>query len=332
MVADEVFSCGHFTKWILLTKELYVSNYVLVATLVLLSVPSAVLNALVFIVIWQNPSLQTPSNIFLTNLAISDLAVAAVASPLMVTWKLLEIGDTTSNSTCKVAYVGGLITSAFGSFSFFTVTAATVDRHLALRLHLSYTSVVTTRKVVITCGVLLVSSLVLSSLTLIGVTEFTIGVLSSSFVCVFIMNYCYYKIYSVFRHHHTQIQSYQLGASHPESSIPNLRRFRKTVINLLYVLGLYLFLYLPFICAALTREILGDTMFTLSFMNISIAIAFLNSFVNPLVYCWRIKEFRVGIKAILPLRDVFLRMRQCCRVEKKEKIAGLNITGKSFVV
>lgn len=333
MVADEEFSCGHFTTWILLTKELYFSNYILVGTLIFLSIPSAFLNFLVFIVIWQNPSLQTPSNIFLSNLAISDLAVSAIAAPLIVTWKLLEISDTTSNSTCSVAYIGSLITIAFGSFSFFIVTVATVDRHLALQLHLTYPSVVTSRRVIITCGILLVSSLVLSSLTLIGITGFTIAVLSSSFVCVFIMNYCYCKIYLVFRHHHTQIQSYRIDAAHSGSSLPNMHRYRKTVINLLYVLGLYLLLYVPFICAALTREVLGDTTITLGFMNVSIAIAFLNSFVNPLVYCWRIKEFRAGIKAILPFLDIFLRIRQCFRKEKRKKITGLNrITQQAFVV
>ena len=82
----------------------------------------------------------------------------------------------------------------------------------------------------------------------------------------------------------------------------DISKFRKSVLTMLYVLAAILLSYLPcgisFLITLFLKTEVSE--FTLS---IGGSIVLLNSSINPLVYCWRIKEIRRFV--VLKLRRVF---------------------------
>ena len=89
----------------------------------------------ILITIWKTFSVHSVANILLASLAVSDLAVGLVVQPLFIASLLSEI------------FIVKLLFNIFSSFlcwaSFINITAITVDRLLALQLHLRYHALVT---------------------------------------------------------------------------------------------------------------------------------------------------------------------------------------------
>ena len=146
--------CLLMTQWTQNAAELQ-STYVATSIVNgLCSFMAITCNLVVIFVIVCNSSLHTLSYVLLCNLAISDLGVGLVVQPLfiaLITLKLKEEADLSFK--LGAAYI---LTSVYlGSLSFFTITAISVDRFLAVYLANKYRSTVTIKKtklVVFFCG------------------------------------------------------------------------------------------------------------------------------------------------------------------------------------
>ena len=118
---------------------LVVNSKILIALIFLntfISITATIGNLLVLATVWQGPNLRSPSNTLLFGLALSDLCVGLVSEPLYV------------GNQAVVSRHSGKITSC----TLLTVTAMSVDRYLAIYLHVWYEQVVTekrTRKVIL---------------------------------------------------------------------------------------------------------------------------------------------------------------------------------------
>ena len=117
-----------------------------------------------------------------------------------------------------------------------------VDRYLAIYLHLRYEQLVTvkkTRKVVLCLW--LISSL--PSVIMVfdqAMTSYLVMTLIIA-VCLVIISFVWIKIYQVVRHHQAQIQD-QMGIA---SQSFNITRFRNSVINTILVFLIVLVCYTP---------------------------------------------------------------------------------------
>ena len=94
-------------------------------------------NSKVLTTIWKNPSLHSPAHILLASLAVSDLAVGLVGQPLFIVHLF--------SRTRTVPLVYFICSSFFRGEAFLPITAISLDRLLALQLHLRYHSLVTFR-------------------------------------------------------------------------------------------------------------------------------------------------------------------------------------------
>lgn len=92
-------------------------------------------NSAVLITIWKTSSLHSSANVLLVCLAVSDLTVSLVSQPLFIANVLSQI------TTVKLLV--GILGPFLNTTSFMTVTAISVDRLLALQLHLRYKAQVT---------------------------------------------------------------------------------------------------------------------------------------------------------------------------------------------
>lgn len=82
-----------------------------------------------------------------------------------------------------------------------------------------------------------------------------------------------------------------------------MRRFKKSVLNMFVIWFLMLLCYLPLICISTLVMLLGRSYSIHLAFNFTTSVMFVNSSINPIVFCWRIREFRVAVRKTL--RDVF---------------------------
>ena len=245
-----------------------------------LSVVAVLGNSAVLTTIWKNPSLHSPANILLANLAVSDLAVGLVGQPLFIAYFF--------SRTRTDALVYFICSSFFCGATFLTITAISFDRLLALQLHLRYHSLVTTFRVnVVVLLIWLVSAFFSSTfvwnsdLFYISISPVTWTLAVGNFVV-------YLKIFLVVRRHQSQIHLQQQGRN--RTNLTSVKRLKKSAFNTFLVFILLVCCYLPY------SLYLADVDIPYSMV---VTMFFLNSSLNPLVYCWRVRDLRSAMKRML---------------------------------
>ena len=116
------------------------------------------------------------------------------------------------------------------------------------------------------------------------------------FIVTFVV---YTRIYFTVRRHKKQIHSMQVQEVAHSDEIKNFIVLIKSTVSLFYVYLLLLIFYLPFfICSAVIR-ILGSSIASKHFFLYSLTLIFLNSSLNPVIYCWKMRHVRHAIMDIL---------------------------------
>lgn len=82
-----------------------------------------------------------------------------------------------------------------------------------------------------------------------------------------------------------------------------MRHFKKSVFNMFVIWFLMLVCYLPLICTSALFTLLGRSYSMHLAFNFTTSVMFLNSSINPVVFCWRIREFRAAVRKTL--RELF---------------------------
>ena len=137
--------CLHLTQWMQNAAELQ-STYVATSIVNgLCSVIAVTCNLVVILVIVRNSLLHTPSYVLLCNLAVSDLGVGPAVQPVYIALIIAQLKEE-ADLSCKFGATYLLISVCLGFVSFFTVTAISVDRFLAVYLAIKYRSTVTVKK------------------------------------------------------------------------------------------------------------------------------------------------------------------------------------------
>ena len=80
---------------------------------------------------------------------------------------------------------------------------------------------------------------------------------------------------------------------------------RKSALTILYVYGLFVISYLPvFVIMLIIQTLTGMKTKTMMIaVNYAATAVFINSFLNPVVYCWRIREIRRAVKNVLRMNQ-----------------------------
>ena len=253
-------------------------------------------NSLILVALHKNTSLHPPSKLLLRCLTITDLCVGVIGQPLTVTANFSVLFERWQ--LCLVTQMlNQCFNGIFFAVSLLTITAISVDRLLALLLRLRYRQIVTVKRV---------RALVILLWLIPSVTGIVVSVLSSSlfylhileFVTVLtaliISTYSYTRIFLVIRRQKLQLQDGHGG--HTERTRFCMSRYKKTVFNALWVHLTLVTSYLPFvIISGLT---IAQGLSSLSFYGQAWALilVYFNSSLNPVLYCWRIKEIRQAVK------------------------------------
>ncbi|XP_031551195.1 neuromedin-U receptor 2-like [Actinia tenebrosa] len=273
------------------------------------TVTAVVGNLLVLIAILKKLSLTEPSYALLVCLAISDLGVGLICHPLYVIWKLNWLINGLSDKYYQIRFYLSFISTYFASVSLLTVTAVSCERFLALHYHLRYKSMVTPKKLLSAVLFPWIFSALLNIFDYFfpDVNFYAQGLFIP--LCLLTTSFAYIRIYFILRRHHNQIkcQATAMSQGNDQHSTKqeefDLQSFRKSVTGMLLIYALQLVCYLPH----LVVEIFYKRQYTLGVgivRNITITGVYINSSLNPIIYCCRLSVVRQAIKQILGFKNV----------------------------
>ena len=256
---------------------------------IFLSVTAFLGNAQILVALHKESSLHPPSKLLYRCLATTDLCVGLVTQPAGATyWMSLAHEDW---SLCRYAKVIGFVTtSILVLVSLLTLTAISVDRLLALLLGLGYRQVVTLKRIYMIVATFWVVSGVAAAMTLVDsrITFWYSNI--GTLLCLVISIASYTKIFRTLSDHHTQVQQPS------QLNTLNMARYRKAVYSALWVQLALVVCYLPYsIMRVLFVYSALDPPRVLAWA-MTVVLTYLNSTLNPFLYCWKISEVRQAVK------------------------------------
>jgi len=260
-----------------------------------LSYTAIMLNIVTIHAIRKASSLTKTLKTLLLSLAVSDLGVGLLGQPVYtsILVKLLQ----KQNPDCDTHLVFVVILNVFLFASFFGVLAISVDRFLAIHFHLRYQELVTHKRVVVVVisiwqlSVFLPLTLLWISIEIYSLIRLFLGVIGLLLTTV-----VYIKIYFAARRHKNQIQALQVQGEAENGDMANFASLIKSVVGVFYVS----LVFLPFFIRDATRVAISDPTISLKkFYLFSSTLLFLNSSLNPVIYCWKMRHIRRAVMDIL---------------------------------
>ena len=265
---------------------------------IFLTYTAFMLNIVTIYAIYKTSTMPKTLKTLLLSLACSDVAVGLFSQPLytffLINWLRLD------NPSCNAKQVRTISNTLFSGASFLGVVAVSVDRFLAVHLHLRYQELVTHRRVVIVVIGIWVYSAFLSLIILweLHSTRDLLRTISAAFGFIITL-VVYIRIYQTVRRHKNQIQSMQIRNEAQSEEIKNFNILIRSAAGIFYVYLVFLICYLPyFICKAVI-QIYGSSIVLKKLYLYSLTLVFLNSSLNPVIYCWKMKHIRHTIIDIL---------------------------------
>ena len=196
--------------------------------------------------------------------------------------------------------------------SFFSVVAITVDRFLAIHLHLRYQELVTHKRVIgVVISIWVISaflSLVFPAVRLEWIPKKVPGIMFVAIcaVCFITTGFLHYKIYVSVRHHTGHIQALQVQEEAQNREMTNAVRVRKTTLATFYIYFFFLACYVPIFCVNLALLFCGQTALIRHLQYYVSTLVLSNSSLNPLIYSWKMRHIRHAVinilRSVLPCR------------------------------
>ena len=266
---------------------------------IVLSITAFLGNALILVALHKVSSIYPPTKLFFRCLAVTDLCVGLVVQPLFVTSMLVSFTNMDVNALNSVIEANRVSSFVLCGVSLFTSTAISVDRLLALLLGLRYRHVVTLRRVrvIIICFWLIAgSTTAISILCGNNISLFLIPIYTT--VSVVTSIFCYSRIHFRIRHHQVQLLNNVPQGQPNEGSIPlNIARYKKTVVTVSWVQLALVVCYAPAVVITVL-EVMGMEPHVVAFST-AYSLVYFNSSLNPILYCWKIKEVKKEVKDTL---------------------------------
>ena len=233
----------------------------------------------------------------LLSQAVSYLGVGLLVQPMVVA----EVISPKQNNEAK--RVARLIpTNLFIFATLFSVTALCADRFLAIHLHLRYQELVTYKRVAAAVISIWVISALISLVRLFLPTQIMyVSFVSIISACIITATFLSAKLYLTIRRHIDQIQVPQVAQNDQGESV---QRKRKSAMASLYVYLVFIVCYLPDDCVLIIIATNSEPRIDVNHLQFyTLTLVFLNSTLNPLIYCWKMKRIQHTI--VGTLRNLF---------------------------
>ena len=277
------------------TEEVFITNIVTCILNSFFSLLTCIGNFIVVFAIGKTRDLHSPSFILLGCLAVSDLLVGLICQPLFVAHKIAELKENFA-VFCKLKVLQSLSAWITGGVSLFILAAVLIDRLLALTLHLRYNTIVTVPRVFQTTIALWIFATVTVLPRFWMASKWHFIPIALGVLKFFVIVISVWKIFRIVRKHQQQIKGQTIAVSHLPANTVKILKCRKSAVTVLYIYGLLLIFYLPLMVLLVMEKFVGYTRTVRIVYEYAATAVFINSCLNPVVYCWRISEIRRAVK------------------------------------
>ena len=277
-----------------------------------LSYTTIILNIVTIHAIRKTALLPKPLRTLLLSLAASDVGVGLLVQPLYISTLVSRLNKKRIDCISYKILLAAM--NFFCISSLLNVVTISVDRFLAVHLHLRYQELVTHKRVIAA----VISIWLFSAIISFSVFWDSLFIISQVIwlvimtVCPIVVVIVYWRIYIVLKRHKNQIQSLQIQEVQQEvqnGDLSNFLRLRKSALGTFYVCVVFLICYLP--SHILSFLLLARLLSPISFyeaLPYAITLLFLNSSLNPVIYCWKMGPIRRTLMDIM--RGIVNRFRE----------------------
>ena len=272
-----------------------------------------ILNIVTIHAIRKTALLPKPLRTLLLSLAVSDVGVGLLVQPFyistMVTWLKQKRID------CIYYKRLMAVMKFFCVSSVCNVVTISLDRFLAVHLHLRYQELVTHKRVIAAViSIWLLSAIISTSVFWdpLLISSQVIGFVIMT-VCPIVVVIVYWRIYIVLKRHKIQIEGLQIQELQQEVQngdlLNFLRKLRKSVLGTFFVCIVFLLCYLPcfILSVLLIARLLSASYFYVARLY-EMTLFFLHSSLNPVMYCWKMRPIRRTLMDIM--RSIVNRFRK----------------------
>lgn len=258
--------------------------------------PTVLLNMLVIVVVSTKPSLQTKYHLILASMAGTDLAVGIAVQPVFITGLIYHLVGGSPLVFCNIIKIPLVATASLSLASLFHLMLIGIERVVAMKYSFQYDSILKKKRLIVASVTCWLASIVHFAVRFAEKTDEQISgpalfILIATFMSVIF--YCHISVYVVCRRHLKQIKSEQVSGEATAKFLSERKAWKTTTI----VLGGLLLSFVP----GLLRGIVNVFSFPLptSVAHVTLSFIMLNSFFNPIIYCWRSKIIRQTIMELL---------------------------------
>ena len=277
-----------------------------------LSYTTITLNIVTIHAIRKTALLPKPLRTLLLSLAASDVGVGLLVQPLYISTLVSRLNQKRIDCISYKKLFAAM--NFFCISSLLNVVTISVDRFLAVHLHLRYQELVTHKRVI--AGVIsiwLFSTIISScafydSLLIISQVVWFVNIT----VCLITVVIVYWRIYIVLKRHKNQIRGLQIqevqqGVQNDDLS--NFLKLRKSALGTFYVCIVFMICYLPsYILSFLQMARLLSPISLYEASLYTTTLVFLNSSLNSVIYCWKMGPIRRSLMDIM--RGIVNRFRE----------------------
>ena len=283
------------------------------AILALLNIISGVLavssNLLVLTAISKFSALRTVSNFFIASLAVADISVGVLMNPVYAS--IFIVNATENNHPLRVTeHWLWLQTTVVSTF---TLTAVSIERHIAVTKCFRYTEIVTLNRCIYGIASIWIFSILYASQRFLFHGDedlpslWICTTILTVFLPFFVISYCYVYIFKAARS-----QCIRIAADN--SLCKEVLKNKKAACTLCIVIGLFALLWLPSLALSLWHISVADPLERQCIDYLWFWAAFLSftsSFFNPWIYTIRTKEFRMAFLKVLRVKSKSWEMDIC---------------------
>ena len=275
---------------------------------IFLAITASLGNTLILIALHKVTSIYPPTKLLFRCLAVTDLLVGLISQPLYVTTFFPEF--TAWNVNVTILLTDEFFFRLLPAVSLLTSSAISLDRLLALLLGLRYRHTVTLRRVwlVIVCFWLISApeatvSIIYEHPILPEISSWLFSSLLTFSLLVSVFSYA--KIFKTLRYRQVQVHRNTQQGQRPNGggNQLNIARYKKTVYSIAWVQLALLICYFPYILIRWlsVKPSYSTEIYILS--ELFVTLIYLNSSLNPALYCWRIRDVKQEVKNII--RKIF---------------------------
>lgn len=276
-------------------------------------------NAFVVYAVWKDPLKNlrcSPPNFVLQSMAIADLLVGLLLSPMHAYWLFSLAVAQKSALSYHVIY--SFSSTLYGS-SLAHVTLLTIDRFVAVVQPLKYRSIMTRRRINLAISLVWLYFICFGSAAFVFVNGFFVMsiVFGVQMITLLQITFCFYgviiyRLHKNYKAWQKRILRDNVRVSQQQLYVDKEGRFAKAIA---FVIFISLFFITPFVvltclvyfcvpCYSYPKMLFAST-------GLEITLSYLNSASNPFVYCWRFPKYRELLKRYFKI--VF----RCCTAAKR---------------